>query len=887
MNSIYTDLIEEGLLDVEKTHQLLVTLFVDQLDRLGAKEAAELIRNLSSTERLETVTPGSNSIQALSYYFQLLNLAEEHVANRMRVRRESTLGGAVNKGHWMSYLQQLKEAGHDADELRGSMASLSVEAVFTKHPTEAKRWSVLRIHREIVDMLKERETCHSGYEIDLNTTTLSELLERLWLTGEVFARKPKIDDEFSNLLYYLTEILPETQSEIDERLSYAWEQTWPESEPLKTDEFPLLRFGSWVGGDRDGHPLVTAEITKKTLLRLRSEALRVVEKRIQLIALRLDFAPLQTPPPMELVDELRPKLDEEALEKSPWQSYIRDIAAGLATSTPAETTTRLKKLQDWLDCAGAKSFAKLQLRPLIRLIHCMGFHLARVDIRQNSTYYEKALSQMMVKAGIADAANFSNWSEEAKRAFINQELRSSRPLTLGSTTLPPEASAVRDCFRVVAEHIEAYGTDGLGVLIVSMTRTLTDLLIVYVLCKEVGLCVDDGEGLRCKLPVTPLYETYEDLKCAPGITNEFLHHEVTKRSLESDAKGDPRLTIMLGYSDSNKDTGILSSQWVLQSAQRELLEVGKASGVAIQFFHGRGGTIGRGAGPTHRFLEALPKSALEGGLRTTEQGEVIGQKYNTSETAAANLESLVASTFGASVLSRDRVFDPRLAGILDRLSASSQKHYRSLIEADGFMTFYRQATPIDAIELSRIGSRPSRRTGQATLNDLRAIPWVFSWNQSRFYITGWYGVGKALEELSEASPDDFAHLRDGMEPKPFLRYFFYNVESSLSSADKEWMSAYGALVPDEAIRSWFMDTIFEEHARVERGLARLFGAELTQRRPRFWKTLQDREPALRTLHRAQIELLRDLRNSETPEPATVERLLLVLNAIASGLRTTG
>jgi phosphoenolpyruvate carboxylase len=632
---------------------------------------------------------------------------------------------------------------------------------------------------------------------------------------------------------------------------------------------------------------VTADITRKTLLRLRSEALRVVSDRIQLIAKRLDFAPLQTPAPEALIQALRKLGFGDVSEKSPWQTYIRSIAGALGKSPSSETLDRLKQLEQWLTDAGAQHFAKIQLRPLIRLIHCMGFHLARVDIRQNSDYYEKALSQMMVKAGIEDAANFGKWSTEEKLTFINKELRSSRPLTLGATALPPEATAVRDCFKVVAEHIEKFGTDGVGVLIVSMTRNLVDLLTVYVLCKEVGLCVDDGTGLRCKLPVAPLYETYDDLKRAPGITDQFLKHEVTRRSLESDRKGGSRLTIMLGYSDSNKDTGILSSQWVLQSAQRELLEIGEANSVAIQFFHGRGGTIGRGAGPTHRFLEALPKRALAGGLRTTEQGEVIGQKYNTSETAAANLESLVASTFGASMLSDGRTFDPRLADTLDRLSAASQKHYRSLIEADGFMTFYRQATPIDAIELSRIGSRPSRRTGQATLDDLRAIPWVFSWNQSRFYITGWFGVGKALEELYQDSPDDFAYLRDNINAKPFLRYFFYNVESSLSSSDKEWMSAYGSLVQEEGLRSWFMDTIFSEHERVSVGLSRLFGAEMTQRRPRFWKTLQDREPALRRLHGAQIELLRELRKSEEPDSATVERLLLVLNAIASGLRTTG
>ena len=886
MKHVYTDLVQEGLREVEEIHALLTGLFADQLARLGAPGAAALVRELSSSAELAAKPLGSNEIQAISYYFQLLNLAEEHVANRMRVRRESKLGEAVNKGHWMHYLSDLKAAGHDPEEVRQAIAGISVEAVFTKHPTEAKRWSVLRIHREIVAALGERERCIEGYEKARNTAQLEELLERLWLTGEVFARKPKIDDEFENLLYYLTQILPETQADIDARLAYAWERTWPAATPLRTEELPHLQFGSWVGGDRDGHPLVTAQITQQTLLRLRTQALRVIKERIDSITTRVDFTPLQTPAPDALLRELA-GASREVLETAPWRAYLRQVAEELPVSSSAHIIARLKQLEEWLEAAGATEFARRHLRPLIRLIRGMGFHLARVDIRQNSAYYEKALTQMMVKAGIEDAAQFPRWSEEAKLAFINRELGSSRPLTQAKTTLPPEATAVRDTLRVVAEHIDQFGADGLGILIVSMTRNVIDLLIVYLLCKEVGLCDDTGEGLRCKLPVAPLYETYGDLKRAPAITDAFLRHEVTRRSLATDASGAARLTIMLGYSDSNKDTGILSSQWVLQCAQRELLEVGRAHAVSIQFFHGRGGTIGRGAGPTHRFLEALPAGALEGGLRVTEQGEVIGQKYNTSETASANLESLVASTFGARMLGRARVFDERLATLLDQLSASSQRHYRALIEADDFMTFYRQATPIDAIELSRIGSRPSRRTGQATLDDLRAIPWVFSWNQSRFYLTGWYGVGTALETLHAEDPAAFEHIRASIETKAFLRYFFYNVESSLSSSDPEWMEAYGALVQEAAVRRPFMETIFAERDRTERNLSRLFGRELTERRPRFWKTMQDREPALRTLHRTQIDLLRDLRAKRKPTPATVERLLLVLNAIASGLRTTG
>jgi phosphoenolpyruvate carboxylase len=349
-----------------------------------------------------------------------------------------------------------------------------------------------------------------------------------------------------------------------------------------------------------------------------------------------------------------------------------------------------------------------------------------------------------------------------------------------------------------------------------------------------------------------------------------------------------KLMVMLGYSDSNKDTGILSSQWALLRAQQELVAIGKKYEVDVQFFHGRGGTVGRGAGPMHRFLEALPSGALRGGLRLTEQGEVIGQKYNTIKTATANLEYLVAGTTGARLLNAHRKDGPsRLNDVMERLSAYSQARYKALLSADGFMQFYRQATPIDAIEQSRIGSRPSRRTGQASLEDLRAIPWVFSWNQSRFYLPGWYGVGSALAQLEREEPELYAYISAECQNTPFLRYVFYNIESSFNSADPKWMAAYLDLVEDEAVRTQFSHTIESEYALTAAQLTQLFGEPLELRRPRFWKTLKARDAHLQGLHAEQVRLLRELRTTDSPDSATVESLLLVINAIASGLRTTG
>jgi phosphoenolpyruvate carboxylase len=347
---------------------------------------------------------------------------------------------------------------------------------------------------------------------------------------------------------------------------------------------------------------------------------------------------------------------------------------------------------------------------------------------------------------------------------------------------------------------------------------------------------------------------------------------------------------MVGYSDSNKDAGILASQWALHRAQAQLAAVGGDLGMDIRFFHGRGGTVSRGAGPTHRFLDALPHGSLHGDIRLTEQGETIAQKFANPATAAYHLELLLAGVAGTTCIHRRSAGLARpLAPIVEKLAASSRGAYRSLLEADGFLSFHRQATPIDALEHSRIGSRPSRRTGQTSLADLRAIPWVFSWNQARFYVPGWFGAGSALAALSE---DELSRLGAGLRGWPFLHYVFTNIESSLASSDREIMGAYSALVEDAAIRERLLGQILREWELTRDMLDRLRGGPMAARRPRMWKTLHLRTEALHVLHLQQIVLLRQWRalravDDENAASAMLPELLLSINAIASGLRTTG
>ena len=881
-NQLFGRLIESGLERVSTDHEFLVQAFSRVLDSLGITRAANLLQTRNFSDQNALLEPPT--IQAISFYFQLLNLVEEHGSGRSSREREKELGGDAEPGRWGRYLKQLSEAGFSEQEVREKLRQVRVEPVFTKHPTEAKRWAVLGLHREIVRLMRKRDAIETTFERTFCERNLHAVLERLWLTGEIFSRKPEVENELENLSYYLKQIFPVVFNNLDDRLRHAWEQVWPDAKTLKDEELPSLLFGSWVGGDRDGHPKVTAEVTRSTLQTLNKGAEEVVRSRLFELGQKLAFSRAGLEAPPGLLAQLKNwGITDDTGE--PWKIFVLGVADRLSDGI-GPLRENLELLISSLEEAGAQRTVDLYARPVLRLINSFGLHLARLDIRQNSTAYDLALGQMMQAAGVEGGEAFSDWSLSKKMEFLNAELSHPRPLTHATMKLPPEAEEVRATFSELMHHLDTLGPEGLGCLVVSMTRSVADLLVVYVLGKEVGLTKFTDNIMRCSLPVVPLFETYDDLEAAPGIMDDFLSHPCTKGSLSQKAPSSSQV-IMLGYSDSNKDTGIIASQWALQRAQKRLLQVGAKHGVSLTFFHGRGGTVGRGAGPTHRFLEALPEDSLNGGLRITEQGEVIGQKFNTATTASSNLETLLAGSLGARLLSSFKQEPESLSDVMDYLAESSRLAYRELLETDGFVEFYRQATPIDAIERSRIGSRPSRRTGQSSLQDLRAIPWVFSWNQSRFYLPGWFGVGAGLESLKNNQPDWFAELPSLVEKSSFLRYVFYNAESSLASSDPQWMRAYAELVDDEDLRAVMLKKIMDERNLAEEHFNRLFKGTLQERRPRFWQTLQTREDALRLLHRQQILLLREFRSEGGDQPERVERMLLVVNAIASGLRTTG
>lgn len=918
MNAETPDYVQLGFARMERDLHYLIRCFSEVLTELGLPELAAHLPWQGEAP------PQGDAPQrlglALSVAFQLLNMVEENAAAQTRTLRDRVEGVCAEPGAWGAQLKRLKEIGVEGASLAQVLRSVRVEPVLTAHPTEAKRLSVLDQHRVLFGLLEQ--LTHTGLpEPEARTlrSSVKAALERLWRTGEILLEKPTLADERRNVLHYLRDVFPSVLPTLDARLREAWMEAGFDPELLRAPgTMPRIRFGTWVGGDRDGHPGVTAEVTAENLERLRVNALIVLRQHLAGLAEQLSLSSWMQKPPA-LLEEGTARLESALGARKPaasrpgepWRWYVELMVARLPLEESpgqlaqlcqeegryrhaAEVIADLDRLHASLIEIGASRLAESDVQPVRRALEVFGFHLAQLDIRQNSVFHAKALSQLLGASGIS-ADDWEDWSETERLRFLEKELRSPRPFLHPSASAGPEADAVLGCYRVLASHIDRFGAAGLGALIVSMTRRLSDLLVVYVLAREAGLLRALPEGIVCLLPVVPLFETIEDLDGAPGMLRSFLEQPVTQTSLKFAATrvGRPAervQQVMVGYSDSNKDGGIMASQWALQRSQKQLALSARHSGVSLRFFHGRGGTVSRGAGPTHRFLEALPHGALAGQMRLTEQGETIAQKYANASTATYNLELLLAGVTATTIHhGAEFVEAPEFGPLMEKLAATSRKSYRELLDADGFLSFYRQATPIDALEHSRIGSRPSRRTGRPSLADLRAIPWVFSWSQARYYIPGWYGMGSALKALTA---EELALLTTHRRAWPFWGYVLTNVESSLASADPELMDLYAGLVEDEALRARFKAQIRAEWDSTHLAMEQLRGKSLANSRPRMLKTLGLRSEALCVLHHQQVGLLREwrgrLHSGNIPgADALLPELLLSINAIASGLRTTG
>lgn len=862
-------------------------------------------------------------IQLYSIAFQLLNIVEVNGAVQHRRQQENGNSMDAVNGLWAQNLKTLLDQGFSQETISAALSQTWVEPVLTAHPTEAKRSTVLEQHREIYLLIVQLENqMWTDTERDEIKEAIKLSLERLWRTGEIFTTKPDVASEVRNVMHYLVNVFPDVIPVLDRRMAQAWKNIGLDPKLIRnTDAQPRISFGNWVGGDRDGHPFVTSEVTADTLSQFRLNAFVVVRRSLLRLVRRLSFACRYEQASIHVqrrIDELIEQLGDvgrSAYSRNDGEVF-RQLANLIMNKLPLDVKRNhavqvqdfpnsyrkaeeliedLKLLQEGLIEYGAEKIAYSDVNEAIRCVQAFGFHLANIDVRQNSAFHDKAIEQLMAEASLE--GDFSAWNEERRLAFLNKELESNRPFSHFKAALPKEADAVVGCLKVLAAHLEKYGNAGIGALIVSMTRSVSDLLCVYLLAREAGLLIPTDEGLVCPIPVVPLLETIEDLQAGEGIMEGFLSHPMTQRSLayhqQIQQTPERMQQVMIGYSDSNKDGGILASQWNLYDGQAKISRIGSEKGIRIRFFHGKGGSISRGAGPTHYFIEALPHGAVNYSARLTEQGETIAQKYANKINASYNLELLVANTFSASLIHEQSPPKPHpLADVISYMAEESREFYQQLITNEHFIQFFREATPIDAIETSKIGSRPARRTGAHTLNDLRAIPWVFSWSQSRYNITSWYGVGFVLEKLMEERPKDFKRFKKSLKSDPLMKYVMTNVDTSLAATDEEIMESYADLVTGKECRKAIGGLLMEELARTRKMFSIIFDKDIKDRRAQHYHSNILRAAALKDLHRTQIALLKQWRhlkkNGYEQEASFVQtRLMMSINAIASAMRNTG
>jgi phosphoenolpyruvate carboxylase len=855
----------------------------------GAKTAAMMVEAKADSSGED---PDHLLARLWSIRFLIRNTVEDVVSSSIQDQLRLDERAVGETGCWSDYFARMKSMSIQGTTLRECVNRAPVELVFTKHPTESKRWSVLRLQESLAQALRlHRQQAQEDAVFAL-------IFELLWRSGDLYLSKPSVAQERENLSYYLREILPQAMEKALTHMEQAWQRHYP-GEQVPS---PKLMFATWVGGDRDGHPLVTAEVTEETLTAMRVLAREQLVRHLQPLEETLNFDSLYQPVPPSLAEAMLQKgVDPKARE--PWAAYIRSMIDGLSGDgaksgyrTPSCFRKDLDALATAFQEVRAVHLDKKLLQPIFRQLDAYGFHAARLDMRQNSRTLRQAFAELLEAAQYPKGREFPSWPESEKRALIDAELQSRRPFLHMQADMGPIAGEVMETLRTLARHLRRFGKEGIGCLIVSLSEEASDLLLLYLLAREAGLWVDHEGKMACQLQVVPLFETLEDLDRSPDVLKALLLQPIVRETLRlanaqtGSTQAYAAQVVMLGYSDSNKDCGIWASQWALYNTQKRLLACAGSAGIPICFFHGRGGTIGRGAGPTHRFIEALPQSGLQGGFRLTEQGEVIAQKYHTVETATQTLSQVMAGALCAPLLPTHTPIVESATASMELVLQESRKAYRRLVEHPDFLTFFRQATPIDAIERSNIGSRPSRRHQGGGLDVLRAIPWVFSWNQARFQLPGWFGSGSGLVFLRSSHPEGWLFLKAQWRHWPFLKYLLYNIESSLHSASIQWMTAYAELVHDPRIRDTLLNQITDEHSRSIHELNLLLDRDFAKARPRLHYTLAARELMLDPLHQRQIELLRNWRTIPESEPEHLRQLIQILrqiNAIAAGLKTTG
>ena len=881
-----------GVFDlVERIRQTSIRFHRD--DDKPARRELEIILDSMSTGQTVRI------VRAFSYFSHLANIAEDQ-NNIRQMRARSNAGGTPRPGTLALTLSHARAAGISPADLRKFFATALVGPVLTAHPTEVRRKSTIDREMEIAALLDRRERVQlTPEELAASDEELRREVLTLWQTNLLRRTKLTVLDEVANgLSFYDYTFLHEVP-----RLHCALEDQLNEADGTQAELASFLRMGSWIGGDRDGNPFVTAEVMRGTLRLQSSRLLHYYLEELHVLGSELSLAAHLA----DISKDLR-ALAERSPDTSPHRSgepyrlAVSGIYARL-TATAARlrveiTRAPVGEAAPYADVGEFKAdldtlhrslisnksgvIARGRLRQLRRAVDCFGFHLASLDIRQNSAVHERTVAELIDAA--MPGMSYLALGEEARISLLTGELRNARPLTSSFVKYSEETLGELAVFHAAAEAHAKFGADTIPQCIISMCKGVSDMLEVALLLKEVGLVDPSG---RSAINIVPLFETIEDLQASSAIMDRMLSlHDYRKLV---DSRGAVQ-EVMLGYSDSNKDGGFVTSGWELYKAEIGLVDVFERHHVRLRLFHGRGGSVGRGGGPSYDAIIAQPGGAVNGQIRITEQGEIISSKYSNAEVGRSNLEILAAATLEASLL-QPRHSAPRREYLdaMDQLSALAFKAYRGLVyETEGFADYFWNSTVITEIATLNIGSRPASRKKTREIEDLRAIPWVFSWAQCRLMLPGWYGFGSAVEAWIEQHPDQgMPFLRELYREWPFFRTLLSNMDMVLAKSSIAIASRYAELVPDVALREKIFGRIRQEWQTSIDMLLDIMGQErLLQGNPLLERSIRNRFPYLDPLNHVQVELLKEHR-AQNPDEQVLRGIQLTINGISAGLRNSG
>lgn len=841
-------------------------------------------------------------IKAFSVYFHLINAAEQN--HRIRRKRDYQLNNSDEQpGSIENAIQSMKENNISGEIIQDVLERISLELIITAHPTEAAKRSILEIQKRLLVLLKKlnNPTLTKNEYKNIEEDLYNEITT-LWHSDELRDRKPTVIDEVRNGLYYFDKIffdvLPDIHQEVEDKLTEHYNnEIW--------DIPNFLRFGSWIGGDRDGNPFVTPDVTWETLTRHRALVLRKYEKALVDLMKQLSHSTARIKVSDEIMETIEFGESVYITDDKKWQvkneAYRRVLAIMVERvrmvandqrgyQTSEELLEDLLMIKRSIDTHHPGGHQFKLLKKLIRQVQLFGFHLGTLDIRNHSDEHAGAIHEILQKIKITEC--YKDLPESEKERLLEKLLMDPRPLLLENEEYTKETQEIIKVFRLIKKAHKEFGKGSIRVYIVSMTQSPSDLLEVLLLAKEAGLYKLHADGtVESDLNIAPLLETIEDLSNGPDILKSLFDLPVYRQHLR---KLNNQQEIMLGYSDGSKDGGTLTANWKLYKAQIELHELAKEYNISTKFFHGRGGSLGRGGGPLSRSLLSQPLETLGDGVKITEQGEVLSSRYLIEDIAYRSLEqatsTLLETAANVSKSSEQgHLRDERWVKAMEEISDISYDKYQSLVfKDDGFLTYFNQATPLKEIGKLNIGSRPMARKNSDKFENLRAIPWVFAWTQSRLLFPAWYATGTGLLAFSTQEKGNLELLKDMYQDWPFFRSTVDNLQMALMKADLKTAKEYADLVDDPLIGERIFENIVEEYNKTKGILLEITGdEELLDHTPNIKDSVRLRNPYVDPLNFIQVHLIKELRTLKEPDSQLIIQILHTINGISAGLRNTG